>query len=234
MLDATAGLRVLDLTDGLAGPLVTMILGDFGAEVIRIGRVGRHATGEPWRVLVDRGKTYLHLDLLSAEGVAALRDLVPTVDVVVVALPVGDVEASGIGYDALRELNPRLVYCDITGFGSSGPLAHLPADDGLVMARAGMFRGQAGWHTDGRRPVFRASRDGSYFATMLAVQGILAALRVREITGEGQQVSVNMLQGLTCRQNPAVRWLLREGENLPAESAAAVKRQDDAHTLPHH
>jgi crotonobetainyl-CoA:carnitine CoA-transferase CaiB-like acyl-CoA transferase len=113
-------------------------------------------------------------------------------------------------------------------------LAHLPADDGLVMARAGIFRGQAGWHTDGRRPVFRASRDGSYFATMLAVQGILAALRAREITGEGQQVSVNMLQGLTCRQNPAVRWLLREGEDLPAESAAAAKRQDDAHTLPHH
>ncbi len=230
MLEATAGLRVLELAEGLAGPLATMILGDFGAEVIRVGADG----GGPWRPLVDRGKTSRALDITTPEGVAALRDIVPTVDVIVVGLPGGDIEASGIGYDALRQLNPRLVFCDITGFGNSGPLAHLPADDGLVMARAGMFRGQAGWHTDGRRPVFRASRDGSYFATMLAVQGILAALRVREITGEGQLVSVNMLQGLTCRQNPAVRWLLREGEDLPAESAAAAKRQDDAHTLPHH
>lgn len=236
MLEATAGLRVLDLTDGLAGPLVTMILGDFGAEVVRVESDRKDATGgdEPWRVLVDRGKTHLRLDLRTAEGHAELRKLVPTVDVVVVALSAHDVDAAGIGYEALRKLNPGLVYCDITGFGRSGPLSRLPADDGLVMARAGMFRGQAGWHADGGRPVFRASRDGSYFATMLAVQGILAALRVREITGEGQQVSVNMLQGLTCRQNPAVRWLLRKGEDLPAESAAAAKRQDDAHTLPHH
>jgi crotonobetainyl-CoA:carnitine CoA-transferase CaiB-like acyl-CoA transferase len=102
------------------------------------------------------------------------------------------------------------------------------------MARAGVFRSQAGWHAAGGRPVFRASREGSYFAAMLALQGILAALRVREITGEGQMVSATMLQGLTCRQNPSVRWLLREHEELPSESAGAVTRQDEAHTLPHH
>lgn len=163
-----------------------------------------------------------------------MRDLIPTFDVVVVALPVAAVDEAGLGYEALRELNPRLVYCDITGFGRTGPLAHLPAEDGLVMARAGIFRGQAGWHADGGRPVFRAGREGSYFAAMLSVQGILAALRAREITGEGQQVSATMLQGLTCRQNPAVRWLLRDGEALPSESAGTVKEQDEANTLPHH
>ena len=236
MLDATAGLRVLDLTEGLAGPLVTMILADFGADVIRVRAEGNDgsAVDEPWHLLLDRGKECRSLDLQSAQSIARLRQLVPTVDVVVVALPVHQVEESGIGYHALRELNPAIVYCDITGFGRSGPLAGLPADDGLVMARAGVFRGQAGWHADGGRPVFRAGREGSYFAAMLALQGVLAALRVREITGEGQMVSATMLQGLTCRQNPGVRWLLREGEELPTESAGAVKRQDEAHTLPHH
>jgi crotonobetainyl-CoA:carnitine CoA-transferase CaiB-like acyl-CoA transferase len=69
--------------------------------------------------LVDRGKEHLRLDLRSAEGLAALRELVPTVDVAVVALPVGDIEAARIGYEELRELNPALVYCDITGFARS-------------------------------------------------------------------------------------------------------------------
>jgi crotonobetainyl-CoA:carnitine CoA-transferase CaiB-like acyl-CoA transferase len=234
MLDATAGLRVLDLTEGLAGPLVTMILADFGAEVVRVEPETATGLDEPSHLLLDRGKKHLHLDPASAEGAAALRELVPTFDVVVVALPVAEVEEAGLGYEALRELNPALVYCDITGFGRTGPLAQLPAEDGLVMAKAGVFRGQAGWHADGGRPVFRAGKEGSYFAAMLALQGILAALRVREITGEGQQVSATMLQGLTCRQNPAVRWLLRKGEELPSESVDAVKEQDEANTLPHH
>jgi crotonobetainyl-CoA:carnitine CoA-transferase CaiB-like acyl-CoA transferase len=234
MLDATAGLRVLDLTEGLAGPLVTMILADFGADVTRVRTEDVNVPDDPSRLLLDRGKQHLHLDLRSAEGVAALRELVRTCDVAVVALPVTDIDVAGLGYEALRELNPALVYCDITGFGRTGPLAQLPAEDGLVMARAGIFRGQAGWHADGGRPVFRAGKEGSYFAAMLALQGILAALRVRQITGEGQQVSASMLQGLTCRQNPAVRWLLRAGEELPQESAGTVKEQDEANTLPHH
>jgi crotonobetainyl-CoA:carnitine CoA-transferase CaiB-like acyl-CoA transferase len=211
-----------------------MILADFGAEVVRVGTEASDCSGEPWRLLLDRGKKQLHLDLRSGEGVAALRELIATFDVAVVALPAPDVDEAGLGYDTLCELNPALIYCDITGFGRTGPLAQLPAEDGLVMARAGIFRGQAGWHADGDRPVFRAGKEGSYFAAMLAVQGILAALRVREITGEGQQVSATMLQGLTCRQNPAVRWLLREGEELPLESAGRVKEQDEANTLPHH
>ena len=103
------------------------------------------------------------------------------------------------------------------------------------MAKAGIFRDQPGWEQDGRRPIYRSCPDGSYFAGMLAVQGILAALRARDLTGEGQRVRRNMLQAITCRQNPQVRWLLREGEELPAESAAAAKRSRTMRTpLPHH
>jgi crotonobetainyl-CoA:carnitine CoA-transferase CaiB-like acyl-CoA transferase len=78
MLDATAGLRVLDLTEGLAGPLVTMILADFGAEVVRVSAEAAKGPDEPSHLLLDRGKKHLHVDLRSAEGVAALRELVPT------------------------------------------------------------------------------------------------------------------------------------------------------------
>jgi crotonobetainyl-CoA:carnitine CoA-transferase CaiB-like acyl-CoA transferase len=237
MLGATAGLRVLDLTEGLAGPLATMVLADFGADVIRLDRPAKHGGGteEPSYLLLNRGKKGVGVDPLSPAGEAAIARLVPTVDVVVVALPPRDQRHIAVGYEALSALNPALVYCDITGFGRTGPLAHLDAEDGLVMAKAGIFRDQSGWHAEPGRPVFRASRDGSYFAAMLAVQGILAALRARELTGEGQLVSTTMLQALSCRQNPHVRWLLREHEELPAESVTDLTpKQDEAHTLPHH
>jgi crotonobetainyl-CoA:carnitine CoA-transferase CaiB-like acyl-CoA transferase len=237
MLGATAGLRVLDLTEGLSGPLATMILADFGADVIRLDGSSGHDGGqaEPAYLLLNRGKKSVDVNLLSPAGEAAVARLVPTVDVVVVALPPKDQQHNAIRYELLSALNPVLVYCDITGFGRTGPLAHLDAEDGLVMAKAGIFRDQAGWHAESGRPVFRASRDGSYFAAMIAVQGILAALRARELTGEGQLVSTTMLQALSCRQNPHVRWLLREHEQLPAESVTDLTpKQDEAHTLPHH
>jgi crotonobetainyl-CoA:carnitine CoA-transferase CaiB-like acyl-CoA transferase len=234
---ATAGLRVLDLTEGLAGPLATMILADFGADVIRFDDPSGLDRGrrEPTYLLLNRGKKSAGFDLRSPAGEAEIARLVPTVDVFVVAVPSKDLRHSAISYEAVSTLNPAAIYCDISGFGRTGPLAGLDAEDGLVMAKAGIFRDQAGWNAEPGRPVFRASRDGSYFAAMLAVQGILAALRARELTGEGQLVSTTMLQALSCRQNPQVRWLLREHEELPAESVVDLTpKQDEAHTLPHH
>jgi crotonobetainyl-CoA:carnitine CoA-transferase CaiB-like acyl-CoA transferase len=237
MLGATAGLRILDLTEGLAGPLATMILADFGADVIRFDDPSDdHRDGqEPAYLLLNRGKKSAGFNLRSPAGEAEIARLVPTVDVVVVALPSKALRDSPLSYEAVSALNPAVIYCDISGFGRTGPLAGLDAEDGLVMAKAGIFRDQAGWNAEPGRPVFRASRDGSYFAAMLAVQGILAALRAREITGAGQMVSTTMLQALSCRQNPQVRWLLRAHEELPAESVAdPTPKQDEAHTLPHH
>ena len=141
---------------------------------------------------------------------------------------------SASGYDELSADNPGLVYCSISGFGPSGPFARVKADDGLVMAKAGIFRDQPGWFGDGRRPVYRAPRDGSYFAAMLAVQGILAALVARDRTGKGQLVETNLLQALSCRQNPKVRWLLREGESLPVETSSHEVAKEDEHSLAHH
>jgi crotonobetainyl-CoA:carnitine CoA-transferase CaiB-like acyl-CoA transferase len=236
MQGACAGLRVLDLSQGLAGPLATMILADFGAEVIRVEPSDGDAGWEtPAYLLLNRGKKSISLDVRSAAGQAEVRRLAPAIDVLLETLGPGQADDPAMGFKALAELNPALVYCSITGFGRSGPLARMQADDALVMARAGIFRDQPGWHATDRRPVFRASRDGSYFAAMLAVQGTIAALRARDLTGRGQLVTTSMLEALACRQNPNVRWLLREGEELPSEAAsAAVKTQDEAHTLPHH
>jgi crotonobetainyl-CoA:carnitine CoA-transferase CaiB-like acyl-CoA transferase len=236
MPGACADLRVLDLSTGLAGPMATMILADFGAEVIRVEPPGGDAGWEePVYLLLNRGKKSIALDVLSPSGSAEVQRLVRGIDVIVETMRPGDAEAAGIGYDALSAPNPGLVYCSITGFGSSGPLARVKPDDALVMAKAGIFRDQPGWHHDGVRPVFRASRDASYFAGMLAVQGIVAALRARDLTGKGQLVETSLLKALTCRQNPKVRWLLREGEDMPAESGpGGTEVQGDKHVLPHH
>ncbi len=221
MPGACAGVRVLDLSTGVAGPLATMILADYGAEVIRVEPAGGDAGWEePAYLLLNRGKKSIAFNLCSAAGRAEVHRLVPAVDVIVETMCPGDADAAGIGYAVLSALNPALVYCSITGFGRCGPLAQVKPDDALVMAKAGVFRDQPGWYQDGGRPVFRASKDGSYFAAMAAVQGILAALRARDLTGKGQRVETSLLQGLTCRQNPKVRWILREGEELPSESGA--------------
>jgi crotonobetainyl-CoA:carnitine CoA-transferase CaiB-like acyl-CoA transferase len=234
MNGACSGLRVLDLTAGFAGPMATMVLADFGAEVVRVEPAGGDsAWDEPAYLLLHRGKKSIDLDVRSDAGREELRRIVPGFDVVIESLGPGVADELGIGYDDLAARQPALVVCSITGWGPTGPLAHLKADDALVMAKAGILRKQPGWTLG--RPTFRASRDASYFAGMLAVQGILAALRVRDLTGAGQLVETNLLHALTCRQNPSVRWLLREGEELPAEEGAGeTVVQSAKHVLPHH
>jgi crotonobetainyl-CoA:carnitine CoA-transferase CaiB-like acyl-CoA transferase len=236
MSGACEGLRVLDVSQGMSGPLATMVLADFGADVVHLELPGdddvlRTASS---RLLLERGKRSIELDLETPEGVAELHRIIPGFDVAVVSLPRAEAERLGLGDEQLRTLNPALVYCAITGFGPEGQLSALRPYDGLVMAKAGVFRDQAGWHSQKGEPVFRACRDGSYFAAMLALQGVLAALIARRSTGEGQLVEVTMLQALSCRQNPSVRWLLREGEEIPSENSPAAALQNEANLLPHH
>lgn len=235
MPGACAGLRVLELSHGIAGSLASMILADFGAEVVRVEPLaGDPGWDEPAALLVHRGKKSIDLDLSSSEGRVALRRLAPGFDVVIDALGPRQADDAEIGYEALAALHPVLVYCSITGWGRSGPFVDVTPDDALVMAKAGIFRDQPGWEQDGKRPIFRSPKDPSYFSAMLAVQGILAALRARDLTGRGQRVDTNMLQALTCRQNPQVRWLLRDGEELPVDGAKAKTVPDAVNPLAHH
>jgi crotonobetainyl-CoA:carnitine CoA-transferase CaiB-like acyl-CoA transferase len=176
------------------------------------------------------------LDLASEAGQRELRRLASAFDVIVTMRRPGEMEAAGLDYKALSEINPGLIYCSITGFGPTGPMAHVKADDALAMAKAGIFRDQRGWDY-AVRPTFRASRDASFFTGMLAVQGILAALLVRDYTGKGQLVETNLMQSLACRQNPNIRFILREGEALPAEAGAVsadAEVKSEKNVLPHH
>jgi crotonobetainyl-CoA:carnitine CoA-transferase CaiB-like acyl-CoA transferase len=235
MPGACAGLRVLELSHGIAGSMAGMILADFGAEVIRVEPPeGDPGWDEPAALLLHRGKQSIELDLGSPEGRAHLRRLVPGIDVVIDEIGPHQAEDTEIGYDALAAINPTLVYCSITAWGRSGTFVDVKPDDTLVMAKAGIFRDQPGWEQDGTRPIYRSAKDPSYFSAMLAVQGILAALRARDLTGRGQRVDTNMLKALTCRQNPQVRWILRDGEELPPDGATTKTVPDAVNPLAHH
>jgi crotonobetainyl-CoA:carnitine CoA-transferase CaiB-like acyl-CoA transferase len=211
-----------------------MILADFGADVVRVEQDGAVPDDrEPAWLLLHRGKRSIGLDLATGGGRSELQRLVLGADVLIETRRPG----SGEGHDisSVVGVNPSLVHCVITPFGPSGAFAHLPPDDALVLAKAGIFRDQPGWHRDDGRPVYRASKDASYFAAMLSVQGVLAALRTRDRIGKGQRVETSLLQALTCRQNPSVRWLLREGEELPpAQGPRAKSAWGDWRTLAHH
>jgi crotonobetainyl-CoA:carnitine CoA-transferase CaiB-like acyl-CoA transferase len=235
MTGACEGLRVLDLSTRDAGSLAAMVLADYGAEVIMVeSPAGDARRDKPSFLLLNRGKKSVSIDLETEEGRAALHRLIPAVDVVIDTFSPAEAVRKGATYEALTALRPDLVHCSITGFGRKGPFTEVKADDALIMAKAGVFRDQPGWHQDGVRPVFRSTRDATMFSGMLALQGVLAAIRLRDLTGQGQHVDVNQLSALSCRQNPRIRWMLREGEELPAEGSGGTEVQSEKHVLPHH
>lgn len=221
------GLRVLDLTSGIAGPMTTMLLGDNGADVVKIEPPG----GDPARQLPgphqlgyrvwQRGKRSACLDLSNPDDKATLLALVRTADILVESYAPGEAAQLGIDYATLAALNPRLIYCSITGYGRDNPHSQRPAVDALVQARTGLMFEQRGWpegalnHISGLPDPFPdleipadavqgADRDGPLFvasqwpslgAFFSAGLGIAAALRARGITGKGQWVETSLLQG---------------------------------------
>jgi len=189
-------LRIIDLSSGQAGGIATMVLADFGADVIKVEPPG----GDPARSLPAspmwlRGKRSVMLDLETSEGRAALLRLSRDADVVVASYAPGEAEAHGAGYETLAAGNPGLVYCSITGWGPRGPLAGYPADEALVAAKSGrMFAFQNIVRRPG--PGFPAVQVGTHGAAQSAIAGILAALLARERTGAGQLVETSLLQGM--------------------------------------
>jgi crotonobetainyl-CoA:carnitine CoA-transferase CaiB-like acyl-CoA transferase len=204
MADALEQLRIVDFSRVLAGPLATMVLADLGAEVTKIERPGggddTRAWGPPWDETgmstyfesVNRNKRSIVLDLRSADGLAEARRLLDGADVVVENFRPGAMDRLGLGYEQLREGSPSLVYCSITGFGAGGG-AELPGYDLLIQALGGLMSitGAA----DGEpQKVGVALVD--VICGLFASTGILAALRHRDRSGEGQRVEVNLLSCL--------------------------------------
>lgn len=235
MQGACDGIRVLDCSTGHAGSLAAMVLADFGADVIRLEPADESGPLVPADLLLQRGKRSVGADLADATGREVLLQLLPSCDVLIEDWGPGSAIAAELSGDALALANPALVHCSISSFGTSGPFAEVPALDALVMAKAGILRDQPGWEQDGTRPVYRSCPDGTYFAGMLTVQGALAALRARDLTGRGQRIDASMLLAITCRLNPQVRWLLRDGEQLPPDRASSTEAVPDAiNPLAHH
>jgi crotonobetainyl-CoA:carnitine CoA-transferase CaiB-like acyl-CoA transferase len=201
---ALDGIRVIDFSRVLAGPLATMVFADLGAEVIKVERPEGGDDTRQWGppydeagvatyfLSVNRGKRSVALDLRGDEGAEEARRLVAGADVVVENFRPGVMERLGFGHERLREANPGLVYCSLTGFGS-GEGAALPGYDLLVQAVGGLMS-VTGDPEGEPQKVGVALVD--VIAGLFASTGILAALRHRDRTGEGQLVEVDLLSAL--------------------------------------
>lgn len=201
MSGALGGLVVADFGRVLAGPYATMLLADLGAEVIKIERPGSgddtRSWGPPWVgdqssyfLSVNRNKQSLSVDLTDPDGLARARDLVARADVVVENFLPGTMDRLGLGYDDARKINPDIVYCSVTGFGGNN---QLPGYDLLIQAVGGLMS-ITGPDPDTPTKVGVAMVD--VITGLHATVGILAALRHRDATGEGQRVEVNLLSSL--------------------------------------
>ena len=198
------GITVLDLTRVLSGPYCTMLLADMGARVIKIERPGTgddtRAWGPPfvegessYFLSINRNKESVALDFKEPRGRALLDSLIARADVLVENFHPGTLEALGLGYAALAERDPRLVYCSITGFGATGPLRHRPGYDAVVQAEGGLMSLTGPGDGD---PYRLGVAIADIAAGMFAAQGIALALFVRERTGKGQFVDIGMLDSV--------------------------------------
>jgi crotonobetainyl-CoA:carnitine CoA-transferase CaiB-like acyl-CoA transferase len=200
-----AGVRVLDLTSMISGPVATMVLADQGADVIKVeppagdlvrslgpNRGGITATF----VSANRSKRSLVLDLKTATGLAALKRLIPTADVFVQNFRPGAIERMGLGEDVVRRLKPDIVYVSISGFGETGPYAHKRVYDPVIQALSGLAAIQA--DRDSGRPRMVRTIIPDKTTALTAAQAITAALFARQRRGIGQHVKLAMLDAMVA------------------------------------
>jgi crotonobetainyl-CoA:carnitine CoA-transferase CaiB-like acyl-CoA transferase len=198
---ALAGVRVIDQTQVMAGPFSTMLLADMGAEVIKVeppdGESTRHmelrvapGVSAPF-LAVNRNKRGITIDLKQPEGAALFKRLIATADVLVENYRPGVARRLGLDYDTLAGLNPRLIYCSISGFGQTGPYAHRGGFDLVAQGMSGIMSATG---SDGGVPVKVGVPITDLGAGLFGVFGILCALRARHITGRGQLVDTSLFE----------------------------------------
>lgn len=221
------GVRIIDLTTMISGPMATMILADQGAEVVKIEAKG---AGDMMRYLgpqrggmtamfasCNRNKKSLILDLKSAAGAEVLWRLVDRADALVQNFRPGALHRLGFGADALLARNPRLVYCAITGFGEDGPYADRRVYDPIIQAVSGFAASQAD-PKDGKPQLIR-SLVCDKTAALTAAQALTAALYARDKTGQGQRLSISMLDAAIAFLWPEVMYnQVFTGADAPAPS----------------
>ncbi|MET3317155.1 UNVERIFIED_ORG: crotonobetainyl-CoA:carnitine CoA-transferase CaiB-like acyl-CoA transferase [Peribacillus simplex] len=201
MNGALDGVRIIDVSRVLAGPFCSMILGDLGADVIKIEH---HESGDETRgwgppfaqgesayyLCANRNKQSMTLNLKSEKGKEIFRKLVSSGDIVVQNFKTGTLEKMGIGYEELKEFNPQLIMASITGFGLTGPYKDLPGYDYIIQAMSGLM--SITGETDGS-PIKVGVAIADILTGLYTCIGILSALHHREKTGEGQEIDISLM-----------------------------------------
>jgi CoA:oxalate CoA-transferase len=204
MAEILKGVRILDLSQYIAGPYGTLVLGDLGAEIIKIenpdgGDLSRnirqftHKGESAYYLSLNRNKKSLTLNFRNPKATEIFYDLVKVSDVAYDNFRSGMLEKFKIDYDTLKKINPRIISCSVTGFGSDSPYKDRPALDLLIQAYSGVmsFTGEPG-----RPPVRMGIPMGDLSGAMFAVMAVLGALYYRQVTGKGQRLDISMVDGL--------------------------------------
>jgi crotonobetainyl-CoA:carnitine CoA-transferase CaiB-like acyl-CoA transferase len=227
MAGPLTGLRVLDLSRVLAGPWATQIFADFGAEVIKVEKPGEGDDTRGWGppfitngdgskgdaayfLSANRGKWSVAIDMASPDGQALIRDLAAKSDIVLENFKVGGLTKYGLDYESLKALNPRLIYCSLTGFGQTGPYAQRVGYDFMIQGMSGIMSvtGQPDG-APGAGPMKAGVAFADIFTGLYCVIGIQAALFHRERTGEGQFIDVALLDSqIGVLANQALNYLV--------------------------
>ena len=209
MSGVLAGIRVLDLTQMVAGPLCTLLLGDLGAEVIKVEppdgdssrQIGvNRACGESdYFLSLNRNKRSIVLDLKTPGGIETLKAIATNSDIVVENFRPGTMEKLGIGFDVLSALNPGLIYCSMSGFGQSGPYRDRPALDPVIQAMSGVMQ-LTGTSESG--PLKTGILISDFVPPLFGTIGVMGALYARATSGRGQRVDVSMLDATVFSMVP--------------------------------
>ena len=225
---ALDGVRVLDFSQVGAGPACGMLLGDLGADVIKVeapgGDIGRKL-GPPWQqgesvvsMSFNRNKRSIVLDLKKAEAVATARRLAERADVVLESFRPGVMEKLGLGYARLSEDHPRLVFCSVSAYGQSGPWRDKPGVDGIIQAVSGLMSliGE-----EGAPPMKVQTPAADITTAFLATVAVLGALRERDRSGRGQHLDVSLYNSALMLQQSALASYLSNGEKPQRSGSAA-------------
>lgn len=193
-------IKVLDLSRVYAAPAGSMILGDLGAEVIRIEHPNGSDSMRDWGpffngqstyyLCANRNKRSITLDLKTEEGKEQLKTLIKDADILIENFKTGDMKRMGLHYEELKKINPRLIHCAVTGFGQTGPLAYEPGFDPVIQALSGLM--DVTGHPDGE-PTKVGVPIADILTSLYVVIGVLSALRMRDVTGEGQFIDLSLL-----------------------------------------
>ncbi len=218
---ALDGIRVLDLSRILAGPSAAQLLGDLGADVIKVekpgegddtrkwgppfvmGRDGKPTAESAYYLCANRNKRSIEIDIASTDGQALILALLEKADILIENYKVGGLKAYGLSYEQLKDRFPRLIYCSITGFGQTGPYAQRAGYDFMIQGMGGIM--SVTGESNGE-PMKVGVGIADVMTGMYATVGLLAALRHRDQTGEGQHIDIALL-------DTQVSWLINAGTN---------------------